>query len=105
MDQRSKTVLDARDRLHEAVAELDLPIWLRPVEEFLPIEDSVLYARTEARELFVVIRQDVSWGPDLSHYIDEANEDRLVQRLTIEVPNALDGQIGAVVDMVKAWFV
>ena len=89
--------------LHNAIAAIGLPICLRRVEEFRPPDESVLYARTKQQEVFVFIRRGASWK-GVRHYVDDAKEDRLVRRLTVEVANKLDGHVGAIVDLVKEWF-
>ena len=94
----------ARRELAEAIDKLALPIIVRQPEEWAPIDDSVFYARSEARELFVLIHENVGWGPNIDSYVNEAHEDRPVPIMMIGVPNSMAGRTHEVVDLIRNWF-
>ena len=95
-----------RDRidLMRAIKKLSLPINIRGVDAYSRLDTSVFYAKSALRELNVSVVPDVTWGPELCTYRQEADEFHPLECLMIDVPNALNGRVDDVAEAIRAWF-
>lgn len=102
MESEHKSAL--RSELLAAVNRLNLPIHCRGLEEFQLLDDSVLYASSDAKEAVVVVMEDVTWGPALDKYVELSDAYRARPCQVISVPKFLDGRTGQVIDALRGWF-
>lgn len=88
--------------LYQALAGTCDGVLLRT--DFNPLDDSVLYASSGSRTFIVLVIENVSWGPELSSYVEGPDEFRSGSTMVVDVPNSLEGQIEAVRSLFQTWF-
>jgi hypothetical protein len=98
------TKILSRTQLFEAAQKLGLSAQLRKVGEFGSLDDSLLYAANETKDAMVILRENATWGPQLSSYVKPADEHWDRSLLTIEVPNTLEGRTAEIMDTLRQWF-
>lgn len=98
----STTLERDRDTLYQALVGARNEVVLRT--EFNPLDNSVLYASNGSRDFLVLVIEDVSWGPELSSYIEGPDEFRSCSTMVVDVPNSLEGQLEAVRSLFQSWF-
>lgn len=89
--------------LAAAVDAIDLQIHRQSPQELHLADDTLLVAWTQYRECVVLLERDVSWGPELSTYVEPAGDGRPNARLIIDVPNSLTGRALEVAEVVRDW--
>ncbi len=67
--------------------------------------DHILQIVKNEREFCLYLSEDVSWGPDLSGFIEKADEWVAYDKLEVEAPNTLEGFHKQVFDLYKAWVI
>jgi len=93
-----------RLNLEDELAALKTGARIRAISDFDPMDESSFYAEDGVREFTVVVVEDVTWGSDLSHYVEPSDEFRRLYRMTIEVPNGLEGHVAAIQHLFLEWF-
>ena len=103
---RDISALDAdRLQLIDKLAALSAPARIRAALAFHPMDDTIFYAEDGVREFGVSVIEDVTWGPDIVHYVEEPDEFRHLIRMTIDVPNTLNGRVATVIEnLFVEWF-
>jgi hypothetical protein len=104
MSVDAKKLRQDRIDLAKVMEQLSLPIQIRDHEAYSEMDTSAFYAKSATRELIVQVVPDVTWGPDLCAYCQDADEFRPLECLTIDVPNTLRGRVNDIADAVRAWF-
>lgn len=100
-DERS----NLRQRLYDQASDLGLQLQLRRLDEFWDLDDSLLVASSGTKDGIVLVCEDVTWGPEISTYIEPIDEFRERPVLFIHVPNSLEHRIGEVMELLRRWFV
>lgn len=102
MEPNLTTIERDRKALYQALADACAGVLLKT--EFNPLDDAVLYASSGSRAFVVLVIEDVSWGPELSSYVEGPDEFRSGSTMVVNVPNRLEGQIEAVRSLFQTWF-
>jgi hypothetical protein len=104
VDRNLNTLSAERLELLANLTIVNSGVRIRPLFAYDPIDGSNFYAEDGVREFFVSVIEDVTWGPDISHYVEEADDFRLLRRMSIDVPNNLGGHVTAVRKLFIEWF-
>jgi hypothetical protein len=104
MDCDREALDSDRNTLHEALGDLCAGVALRAAADFHPLDSSVAYASNGARAFVVTVIEDVTWGPEPSSYVTNYEEFGWIPTMMVDLPNALEGQLGAVQSLFRKWF-
>lgn len=104
MDRNLKTLSAERLELAAELTILNSGVRIRPASAYNPIDGSSFYAEDGVRELFVSVIKDVTWGPCITHYVEEADDFRPLHRMTVDVPNDLRGHVATIRKLFVEWF-
>ena len=104
MDRDAITLHAERTQLAERLALLSTSARIRPASAFHPLDEASFYAENGVSEFCVFVSENVTWGPQISHYVEEPDDMRRFRRMTIDVANDLAGHDEAVQKLFEKWF-